>query len=101
MTKKYGLTLKIIFSLGLFFGAFGLVEGTWVGDGGERPCVSSNASSAWSDCESARDPGAGKYCRIDAANSYASAGDTIYFKGRIYSITGMYAEGLSPKTQGL
>ena len=100
MTEKYELKLKIMIFLILFFGAFGLVKSTWAGDGSKIYWVSPTGTAPWPNCQSSTDPGAGKYCGLDGANSYASAGETIYFKGGIYSITGMYAEGLSPKNSG-
>ncbi len=53
------------------------------GDGSKIHWVSPDGTAVWSNCESATDPGT-NYCSLATANTNASAGDTVYFKGGTY-----------------
>lgn len=88
--------MKKLLSLAIIFFSTPLWAATyWVGPSG---------SSTWdvAGCQSAADPGEGKYCSTDRANQSVAAGDTVYFKGGTYTLTGSnnYDYGIYPYNTG-
>ena len=47
--------------------------------------VSPTGTATWANCQSATDPGSGRYCALNTANASLVAGDTVYLKGGTYN----------------
>ena len=86
------MTVIVVFIFCIFNAGISIASTHW---------ISPDGSSSWGSCVGNSDPGS-NYCSLDTANLSVSAGDTIYLKGGVYTLSGgnNYDSGVSPYSTG-
>jgi hypothetical protein len=64
--------------------------------------VSPTGAASWAACQSATPLSGASACSYVTANRYASAGDTVYYRGGTYTLSGgnNYDQGIAPSNSG-